>query len=307
MNGVLFGIIGVLLCVIGGLCWKIRLLRISARQIGKEFRDRLNTDTNTLLFISSRDAAMRQLASTMNEQLQLLRSQRQRYQQGDREVKEAITNLSHDLRTPLTAISGYLELMSRQELPPDAARYLARIGERTQVMQKLTEELFHYSLAVSDPPLRLEPVDLQRALEETLLSLYGAFSQKNIVPALDLARPDNPFRLDAGALNRLLDNILGNALKYSTGDLTVTLSKEGVMIFSNHTTGMAVVEVQKLFDRFYTVETAQNSTGLGLSIARRLTAQMGGKIYADYQDNRLIVTVDFSAVRLPEEKNQTSL
>ena len=140
MNGILWGVIVALLCVIAGLCWKIRLLGVSARQIGEGFRDRLAADTNTLLSISSRDAAMRQLASAVNEQLRLLRSQRQRYQQGDREVKEAIANLSHDLRTPLTAISVYLELMGRQQLPPDAARYLARIGERTQAMQTLTEE-----------------------------------------------------------------------------------------------------------------------------------------------------------------------
>lgn len=81
------------------------------------------------------------------------------------------------------------------------------------------------------------------------------------------------FLLDAGALGRVLNNILANALKYSTGDLTVTLNGEGVMTFSNCTDDMVAVDVQKLFDRFYTVETAQNSTGLGLSIARRLTGR----------------------------------
>ena len=307
MNGILWGVIVVLLCVIGDLCWKIRLLRVSARQIGAGFRDRLAADTNTLLSISSRDTAMRQLASAVNEQLRLLRSQRQRYQQGDREVKEAIANLSHDLRTPLTTISGYLELMGQQQLPPDAARYLARIGERTQAMQTLTEELFRYSLTVSAPSLQLQPVDLRRALEETLLSLYGAFAQKGIAPVLDLAEPGSRFLLDAGALGRVLNNILANALKYSIGDLTVTLNREGVMTFSNRTAGMAAVDVQKLFDRYYTVETAQNSTGLGLSIARRLTGQMGGRIGAAYHNGCLTVTVDFSAARLPEDAPKTNL
>lgn len=114
------------------------------------------------------------------------------------------------------------------------------------------------------------------------------------------------FLLDAGALGRVLNNILANALKYSTGDLTVTLNGEGVMTCSNRTAGMAV-DVQKLFDRYYTVETAQNSTGLGLSIARRLTGQMGGRIGAAYHNGCLTVTVDFSAARLPEDAPKTNL
>ena len=174
-------------------------------------------------------------------------------------------------------------------------------------MVRMTEELFRYSLIVSAPPLQLQPVDLRRALEETLLSLYGAFAQKGIAPVPDLAEPGSRFLLDAGALGRVLNNILANALKYSIGDLTVTLNREGVMTFSNRTAGMAAVDVQKLFDRYYTVETAQNSTGLGLSIARRLTGQMGGRIGAAYHNGCLTVTVDFSAARLPEDAPKTNL
>lgn len=278
-----------------------------ARTVCQCLLEFLPTGQAQLVYGVEVQAPVRQLASAVNEQLRLLRSQRQRYQQGDREVKEAIANLSHDLRTPLTTISGYLELMGQQQLPPDAARYLTRIGERTQAMQTLTEELFRYSLTVSAPPLQLQPVDLRRALEETLLSLYGAFAQKGIAPVLDLAEPGSRFLLDAGALGRVLNNILANALKYSTGDLTVTLNREGVMTFSNRTAGMAAVDVQKLFDRYYTVETAQNSTGLGLSIARRLTGQMGGRIGAAYHNGCLTVTVDFSAARLPEDAPKTNL
>lgn len=178
MDGFLLCVIGSLVLVIFGLCLKIYLLQKSAQEIQAEFRDRLVEDTNILVHISSRDPSMRQLASDINAQLRLLRSQRQRYQKGDRDVKEAITNISHDLRTPLTAICGYLELMKQQELSSDAARYLAQIEERTIAMRDLTEELFRYTVSVSEQKLHLEPVDLRRTLEEALLSFYGAFSKK---------------------------------------------------------------------------------------------------------------------------------
>ena len=290
-------LLGALLVAVGLLWLKVRLLQRSARQIGQAFQDRLATDTNTLIDIPSRDPTMRRLASDINAQLRLLRSQRQRYQRGDRQVKEAVTNISHDLRTPLTAICGYLELMKQQKLPTDAERYLAQIESRTLAMKGLTEELFRYSLAVSDPPPALQPVDLRRALEEALLSFYGAFGQTGREPELPPAALDGHFKRHSGALGRVFENILANALKYSAGDLKVTLDAAGHVSFSNQAPGLDPVAVGRLFDRYYTLDTGQSSTGLGLSIARALTEEMGCAISADYADGRLTVLADFSPAR----------
>ncbi len=303
MDGFLLCVIGSLVLVIFGLCLKIYLLQKSAQEIQAEFRDRLVEDTNILVHISSRDPSMRQLASDINAQLRLLRSQRQRYQKGDRDVKEAITNISHDLRTPLTAICGYLELMKQQELSSDAARYLAQIEERTIAMKDLTEELFRYTLSVSEQKLHLEPVDLRRTLEEALLSFYGAFSQKGITPALELADDVGQALLDNAALKRVLGNILANVLKYSAGDLKVVLNRQGMITFTNFAPGLDGLISQKLFDRYYTVDTARNSTGLGLSIARRLTEQMGGNITASYNQECLNIVVDFSGTLVSSKES----
>ena len=101
-------LLGALLVAVCLLRFKVRLLQRCARQIGQAFQARLEADTNTLIDIPSRDPYMRRLASDINVQLRLLRSQRQRFQRGDRQLKEAVTNISHDLRTPLTSICGYL-------------------------------------------------------------------------------------------------------------------------------------------------------------------------------------------------------
>ena len=108
--------------------------------------------------------------------------------------------------------------------------------------------------------------------------------------------PEEPVyrELDAGAVNRIFSNIISNALKYSDGDLSVGMDKNGSITFSNTVHKLNTVTVGRLFDRFYTVEASRNSTGLGLSIAKILTERMGGSISAQYQNERLYVTIDFS-------------
>ena len=100
----------------------------------EELEEKLELDTNTLLSISSGDRAVRMLAARINAQLRGLRKERLRLQNGDAELKTAITNISHDLRTPLTAICGYLDLLEQENHTENSRRYLAVIRERTDAM-----------------------------------------------------------------------------------------------------------------------------------------------------------------------------
>lgn len=272
-----------------GLGWKVALLRHGIKGLRRDLAERQGQDTNTLLSLPCRDRELRRLASALNQELRALRQERLRYQQGDKELKEAVVNISHDLRTPLTAISGYLQLLQGQDLPPDTRRYLEQIGGRTQAMKRLTEELFRYSVVVSEENLAQEPVDLRRAVEEALLSFYGALEGRGIEPQVRLPEEKVERLLDPAAVNRVLGNILTNALKYSAGDLEVTLEESGRLTFSNSAPGLDPVAAGRLFDRFYTVEAARNSTGLGLSIAKELTQRMGGSIGAELHGGTLTV------------------
>ena len=272
-----------------GLGIKVALLRHGIKGLRQDLAERRGQDTNTLLSLPCRDRELRRLASALNQELRALRQERLRYQQGDKELKEAVVNISHDLRTPLTAISGYLQLLQGQDLPPDTRRYLEQIGGRTQAMKRLTEELFRYSVVVSEENLAREPVDLRRAVEEALLSFYGALEGRGIEPQVRLPEEKVERLLDPAAVNRVLGNILTNALKYSAGDLEVTLEESGRLTFSNSAPGLDPVAAGRLFDRFYTVEAARNSTGLGLSIAKELTQRMGGSIGAELHGGTLTV------------------
>ncbi len=273
---------------------QLLLLQKSLDDITDQLGDRLSSDTNNPIFLPTRDAHARKLAAALNVQLKELRRQRQRYENGDRELKEAVTNVSHDLRTPLTAICGYLELLDKEDKTPRQARYLALIAGRAEAMRQLTEELLRYSLASGmEGGLDLEPVDLNGAVEEAVAALYGAFIEAGIVPRVSLPPERVARSLDRAALSRVLGNLLANALKYSAGDLDVVLSPDGAITLSNAAPALDEVQVGRLFDRFYTVETGRGSTGLGLSIARALTERMGGTISARYGAGRLTLEVRF--------------
>ena len=293
MEYLLFGIIGIMFGIIFALLIKIRLLQKSIKEITEAFQDRLTTDTNILIDISSRDPYLLKLAADINEQLRLLRKERHRYQQGDRGLKEAVTNLSHDLRTPLTAIKGYLDLLDREEKSDRVQDYLFRIRERMEALICLTEELFNYSLVTSAQPLDPERLDLVRVVEESLISFYGLMKERGIEPQISL--PEEPVwrELDRIAVNRVFTNIISNALKYSDGDLSVIMEKNGTVAFTNTASNLDHVSVGQLFNRFYTVEAGRNSTGLGLAIAKDLTDRMGGRIEADYSGNELRIIVWF--------------
>lgn len=284
---------GALIAVIIALIIKIKLLQISANEIKREFQNKLQNDTNTLISVSGQDPYMKELAAAINTGLRQLRSARQRYQQGDLELKDAVTNISHDLRTPLTAICGYLELLKRQEQTEQSKHYISIIENRTDALRLLTEELLRYSIVRSGQDISFETVDLRRSLEDSLISFYGAFQEKNIRPEIILCDMPVKRQLNTSALNRIFSNIISNALKYSDGDFKAVLRSDGTLLFSNRASSLDTVTVGQLFNRYYTVDTAGPSTGLGLSIARHLTEQMGGSISAECQQGRLLITLRF--------------
>ena len=126
-------------------------------------------------------------------------------------------------------------------------------------------------------------------LEESIAAFYTEFQERGIVPDIQMPAAKVIRTADAAALSRIFSNILHNAIKYSGGDLRICFTEDGTLSFSNTADGLSDIEVGRLFDRFYTVEDARGATGLGLSIAKKLTEQMGGSIYAKYEEGRLSI------------------
>jgi len=160
-------------------------------------------------------------------------------------------------------------------------------------MKQLTEELFRYSVILSTGELVLEPICVNGVLEESIAAFYGVLTSRDIQPEIHITETRIERQLNREALGRVFSNILNNALKYSDGDLFITLRDDGEIIFSNTASSLNGVQVGKLFDRFFTVEAARNSNGLGLAISKTLVEQMGGSISAELTNNKLIIYIRF--------------
>lgn len=196
----------------------------------------------------------------------------------------------------LTAFCGYLALIERETLPPETAEKLAHIDERVEALQTLAEELLQYAAAASAAPLSLQPVNLSGVLEEELLAFRYALESRGIEPNITMPEKAVWCSLDRNAAVRVAENLLSNAVKYSGGDLTVRLTSAGELTLEN-AAQLTQSEVQRLFERFYTVDACARSTGLGLSVAKLLTEKMGGAVSAACENGRLILRVKFLPVK----------
>ncbi|MDE5931784.1 MAG: sensor histidine kinase, partial [Lachnospiraceae bacterium] len=186
-----------LVCIILALFVKVYLLRKAAGEIREGISRVLASETNVLLTISSHDGEMKRLAAALNVELRNLCEQRHRYEQGDLKLKEAVANISHDIRTPLTALCGYLELtkqqlaqMPAQEDTETLRRYLGIMENRAEVLARLTEELFRYTVVTSRvSDVIFEETILNHLLEESISVYYGALNENEITPVIKM--PEN--------------------------------------------------------------------------------------------------------------------
>jgi len=280
------------ICVI--LFGKIIVMKKSTKEIKDCMERIIGKDTNEQITISSSDNQICSLASAINRQLCILRKERLNYENGDRELKKAITNISHDLRTPLTAILGYTQMAKNEDDEKKVKEYLSIIDGRATKMKELTNELFTYSLMTApDKELILNETDIRSVLEDSIAENYVLLTDNNIIPQIDISANPVIKSVDSDALQRVFSNIISNAAKYSDGDLKITLAENGIITFSNTAENLSNIEVGRLFDRFFTVENGQKSTGLGLSIAKCLTEKMGGRIFAEYKERKLVIQLIF--------------
>lgn len=276
------------------LVGKLMSVHRAAREISALYQKKIKEETNVGISVSTGDKTMRQLAAELDSSLKLLRKEQLRYTRGDMELKQAVTGISHDLRTPLTAICGYMELLKQEELTEKAKEYLSVMENRVAAMRELTEELFRYSVVLSGEEYSArEPVSLNRAIEECAAAYYGALKAAGIEPEIKMPPQEIYRKVNPKALARILGNMVSNAMKYSDGDLKITLGEDGTLVFENSASGLDEVLAGHLFDRYFTVASAENSTGLGLSIARKLTEEMQGELEAEIKEGvfRVILSI----------------
>lgn len=284
----------IVLCLSIFLILKIIIMKNEINNIGKSISSIINTDTNNLITISTNDSELKKLANMLNKSLKELRQLELEYKNGNQELKSSITNISHDLRTPLTAIRGYLDLMDNNNLTEKQIKYLKIIDSKVNDLTELTEQLFDFSKSIDiQNEIKKENICINDILEDSLASFYSLFKEHNITSNIDICKDKVIRLLNENMLKRIFENIISNAIKYSERDFKVKMFDDGTIEFSNKTDKLDQVSLEKIFDRYYTVRNAKKSNGIGLSIAKQLVNLSDGKITAKYENGYLIIQVKF--------------
>ncbi|WP_020008130.1 sensor histidine kinase [Salinicoccus albus] len=262
------------------------------RQLGQynHFETEKKIDVNLL------DRDIEALGSETNRLIDhFVKAQRDKIR-SDKELKDAVANISHDLRTPLTSIKGYIQMAEAADLPEDErAEYLAIVSERAKRLEHLVNDFFELSkIDTGDYQLSPETFDLAGQVGEVLLGFYKSFKTEGLEPVVELPDRELTVTADRSAVTRVLENLIMNAVKYSDGDVKIGTEEtvDAVKLYVKNSTELKdAVDPERFFDRFYIADQsrADKSTGLGLSIAKSLMEKMGGEIHAHYSPGYLTI------------------
>lgn len=219
------------------------------------------------------------------------------------ELKQTIANMSHDLRTPLTSIKGYIQFLKLDNISEDEKKeYLSIAEKRVKTLEVLLNDFYELSLVDSmDCQLNLEKINISRVLEEIILGRYSELKSNNLNPRIEIPKENIFVMAEKKSLERIVENLLSNVIRYAKDDASIFLKQEGSSVLlqvSNRVKDLTHEDVDKIFDRFYMADKTRsgNGTGLGLSITKALVEKMHGSITADMTSNVLNVYCRFQAI-----------
>ena len=290
----------VLIIIVSLLTSYIALLQHQFRNINRQLEKRLTGEIKQPIRLDLINRRLNQLTANINkcfkaEEILRLESVRE-----EKQFKELIANISHDLRTPLTAIKGYQQLLEKSELTDDQQKKLQIAIKHTADLGHLIEHFFEYSyLLNAEIKLNMERINLTYVVTECLAASIATFEKRGLMVQLKETKP--VFVLaDQEMLVRIVQNLIQNCVLHSSSNVMVEISamensENATISFKNLVENATEIDVKRLFDRFYTRDQAtRKTTGLGLSIVKLLAEQMGGTVGASLLGKELEIVVELT-------------
>lgn len=297
-------VIKVLIGVLSVIAAYFALYKFQIRDLDKQIRFITKQETNLKLntqILSVKD--LNRLASSMNTLMEKQRKLEIELERTNRKFKETITNVSHDLRTPLTSANGYIQLLNSPDTKEEKKKEYAHvIEERIDSVKEMLDQLFEYArIEAQEYTLEKEKINVTTILTDTISEFYEDFIQKGIEPELQITNEMLYIQGDTRALKRIFQNMIRNAVVHGEGNLKISLeekNKKIYLMFVNITKTIEEKEVENIFDRFYTTDKSRTkkTTGLGLSIAKNFVVQMGGTIEAKLIKQEFAVVIEFEKI-----------
>lgn len=249
---------------------------------------------------------MSQLAVHINQMTQALNEQQKKQQENDEMKKQLIANISHDLRTPLTAVLGYLSLLEQKDTAltqENKDQYIHKALERTQHVSHLVDQLFDYVLIANHQTvLKKEAVDPSIILHQLILESDGSVEEESLVLDIELLPATNRCLMDIQLSQRLTDNVIANVEKYSIAGKPVIIRGQSInsyykVVISNETEQLLEDTQEDFLERYFTTDRISGkSAGLGLAICKEIMQVQGGDFFAYYKNNQFSVVMQFKEV-----------
>jgi signal transduction histidine kinase len=258
-----------------------------------------NFGTNELVRTNSHSKSIVRFISKINQLIHLFKQDQQLTQRKERELKQEITNISHDLRTPLTSIKGFSELLTDPSLSKEEKQeYVAIIQKKIDNLTMMVDAFYELSqLESSDKPFHMEKLFLNQIVVDAMLIFYEEFEKRELAVEID---EDSlpPIIADEKAANRILANLIQNALRYAKSKVAITFSEEEEYVrlrVANDVDEFDRTELHRIFDRTFRLDTSRTGgeLGLGLHIVQQLINKQEGKVEADVHENEFRIDVLF--------------
>ena len=281
------------------IMWKYQR---QVKDICRQLAFLMKHDSNMLIHREFGLGGIGMLSDRLNDLLELRRKEKQYYQEKETLIADTYTNLSHDIRTPLTSLDGYFQLMEACENVEEQRRYLNIIHERIHSLNEMLEELFMFTKLKNESyRLELTSCCINRILKETVFSYYDDWVRREIQPDIQITEEQLYIDGNKQGLSRIIQNVIKNGLDHGEKKIRIVLKREqnqAVLRISNQVTASEQIDIEHVFDRFYKADAARSktSTGLGLSIAREFVRRMNGEIGAKIEENEFIVEMRFPII-----------
>lgn len=301
----MFGIIVVLAVAVAVLAVRTVVMRREIRSMSRQLEDLSAGRSEKKISLTLVDARLNELATQINENMELQKQLRIDTRKSEQRLKDSIAGVSHDLRTPLTAIIGYIQMLERSGLNGEQQEKATIILKKANAMRELVESFFELSVIESgQSELAEEAVNFTNIVSEAVVDFIPRFEAAELEPDVDLGDKSLYIAGDTTALGRIVQNLLSNALKYTAGRVKVALEeRDGEIILTvvNEVRPDTPPDMERIFERFYTGDDCRNSgsAGLGLYIVKLLAEKMQGAVSASLENKMLSVYVVFQ-----EEKNK---
>ena len=296
---IIIGILAGIIILQSIIMWKYQR---QVKDICRQLAFLMKHDSNMLIHREFGLGGIGMLSDRLNDLLELRRKEKQYYQEKETLIADTYTNLSHDIRTPLTSLDGYFQLMEACENVEEQRRYLNIIHERIHSLNEMLEELFMFTKLKNESyRLELTSCCINRILKETVFSYYDDWVRREIQPDIQITEEQLYIDGNKQGLSRIIQNVIKNGLDHGEKKIRIVLKREqnrAVLRISNQVIASEKIDIEHVFDRFYKADAARSktSTGLGLSIAREFVRRMNGEIGAKIEENEFIVEMSFPII-----------